>query len=72
MVDDVAVNDESVPPDTVMSPTTKSLAASESVKVNVAVWPERRGPEPLRVMATVGAVESLVKVIVWVEVNRGR
>jgi hypothetical protein len=24
------------------------------------------------VMATVGAVESLVKVIVWVEVNRGR
>ena len=47
-----------------MSLTAKSLAASESVKVNVAVWPERRGPEPLRVMATVGAVESLVKVIV--------
>ena len=71
-VDDVEVNEESVPPDTVMSLTAKSFAASESVKVNVSVWPERRGPEPLRVMATVGAVESLVKVIVCVEVNLGK
>jgi hypothetical protein len=54
-VDDVAVNDDSVPPDTVMSPTAKSVAASDSVNVMVSVWPDLSVPEPVRVKVTVGA-----------------
>ena len=57
-VDDVAVNDDSVPPDTVMSPTAKSVAASDSVNVMVSVWPDLSVPEPVRVKVTVGASVS--------------
>jgi hypothetical protein len=57
-VDDVAVNDESVPPETVMSPTAKSVAASDSVNVMVSVWPDLSVPEPVRVKVTVGASVS--------------
>jgi hypothetical protein len=57
-VDDVAVNDDSVPPDTVMSPTAKSVAASDSVNVMVSVWPDLSVPEPVRTSDTVGEVVS--------------
>ena len=57
-VDDVEVNEESVPPETVTSPTTKSVAASESVKVMVSVWPDLSVPEPDRASDTVGASVS--------------
>jgi hypothetical protein len=57
-VDDVAVNDESVPPETVMSPTAKSVAASDNVKVIVSVWPDLSVPEPVRTSDTVGEVVS--------------
>ena len=50
----MAVNDESVPPDTVMSPTAKSVAASESVNVMVSVWPDLSVPEPDSASDTVG------------------
>ena len=56
----MAVNEESVPPDTVMSPTAKSVAASDRVKVMVSVWPDLSVPEPVRVRDTVGAVVSIV------------
>ena len=49
------MNEESVPPETVMSPTAKSVAASDSVKVMVSVWPDLSVPEPVRVSDTVGA-----------------
>jgi hypothetical protein len=49
------VNDESVPPVTVMSPTAKSVAASDSVNVMVSVWPDLIVPDPVRVSDTVGA-----------------
>ena len=51
----MAVNEESVPPVTVMSPTAKSDAASDSVKVMVSVWPDLSIPEPVRTSDTVGA-----------------
>ena len=51
----MAVNEESVPPDTVMSPTAKSVAASDSVNVMVSVWPDLSVPEPDRARDTVGA-----------------
>ena len=35
--DDTDVNDDNVPPDTVMSPTTKSAEASDRVTVTVSV-----------------------------------
>jgi hypothetical protein len=57
-VDDVAVNDESVPPETVMSPTAKSVAASDNVKVIVSVWPDLSVPDPVRASDTVGEVVS--------------
>ena len=52
------MNDDSVPPDTVMSPTVKSVAASDSVNVMVSVWLERSVPDPVRVSDTVGASVS--------------
>ena len=57
-VDDTAVNDDKVPPDTVMSPTTKSADASDNVKVTVSVWLNRKPPEPNRLRETDGAVLS--------------
>ena len=58
----MAVNDESVPPVTVMSPTAKSVAASDSVNVMVSVWPDLSVPEPVRASETVGEVVSIVTV----------
>ena len=52
------MNDESVPPDTVMSPTAKSVAASESVNVIVSVWPDLSVPDPVRTSDTVGTSVS--------------
>ena len=52
------MNEESVPPDTVMSPTAKSVDASDSVKVMVSVWPDRSVPEPVRARDTVDASVS--------------
>ena len=57
-VDDVAVNEESVPPETVMSPTAKSVDASDSVNVMVSVWPDLIVPEPVRTSDTVDASVS--------------
>ena len=51
------VNDDNVPPLTVMSPTTKSLADSDKVNVNVEVWLAFNEVE-VAVMVTVGAVVS--------------
>jgi len=48
------INELSVPPETVISPTTKSLADSESVKVIVAVSPAFK-LETLLLKAIVGA-----------------
>ena len=47
-----------VPPDTVMSPTTKLLDASDSVNVTVSVWPDFKEPELAREMVTVGTSVS--------------
>jgi hypothetical protein len=54
-VEDVVVSVPMVPPEKVMSPTTKLLDASESVNVMVSVWPDLSDPDPARVMVTVGA-----------------
>lgn len=59
-VDDVVVSVESVPPETVMSPTTKSVDGSDSVNVIVSVWPTLRLPAPARASDTVGDVGSMV------------
>jgi hypothetical protein len=67
-VDDVAVNDDSVPPDTVMSPTAKSVAASDSVKVMVSVWPDLSVPEPVCVSDTVGTEVSTLTTSAVLEV----
>jgi hypothetical protein len=60
-VPETAVNDDRVPPLTVMSPTTKSVAASDKVNANIEVWPERNEDE-LAEIDTVGAVVSTVTV----------
>jgi len=57
-VDDVVVSAPMVPPVTVMSPTAKSVDASDSVNVMVSVWPERSVPDPVRASDTVGASVS--------------
>ena len=57
-VDDVVVRAPMVPPVTVMSPTTKSVAASDSVKVIVSVCPDLSVPDPVRASDTVGEVVS--------------
>ena len=44
-----------LPPETVMSPTTKLDDASESVNVMVSVWPDLSDPDPARVTVTAGA-----------------
>ena len=54
--------DDSVPPLTVMSPTTKSFEASDKVNVNVEVWPDF-SVDALAAIETVGAVVSTVTVI---------
>ena len=54
-VEEVEVSAPIVPPVTVMSPTTKSVAASDSVNVMVSVWPERSVPVSVRASVTVGA-----------------
>lgn len=58
--EEVVANEPMVPPETVMSPTTKSGDASEMVKVNVSVCPDLRVPDPARDIETVGAVVSMV------------
>jgi hypothetical protein len=55
-------NDDNVPPLTVMSPTTKSVAASDKVSVNVEVSPDFN-VDALAAIETVGAVASTVTVI---------
>ena len=52
------MNDDSVPPDTVMSPTAKSVAASDSVNVMVSVCPDLSVPDPVRASDAVGEVVS--------------
>lgn len=56
-VPDTAVNDDNVPPVTVMSPTTKSLADSDNVNVKVDVWLALSDVE-VAAIVTVGAVVS--------------
>jgi len=67
-VEDVVVSAPMVPPVTVMSPTTKSVDASDSVNVMVSVWPERSVPEPDRVKVTVGAEVSTLTTSAVLEV----
>ena len=45
---------ESVPPETVMSPTVKLVEASDNSNVTVMSWPPPTVPEPVRVMVTDG------------------
>ena len=59
MLDDDAKSDNS-PPETLISSSIKSLAASERVKVNVVVSPAFND-EALDVIAIVGGVVSIVK-----------
>jgi hypothetical protein len=54
-------NDDSAPPLTVISPTTKLVDTSDNVNVSVEVWPERNAVE-LAEIDTVGAVVSTVTV----------
>ena len=60
-VPETAVNDESVPPLNVMSPTTKLAEVSDNVKVSVEVSPDFSVDE-LAEIDTVGAVVSTVTV----------
>ena len=46
------------PPETVISPTTKSVADSDRVNVNKSVPPTIKEPVPLRAIDTVGDVVS--------------
>jgi hypothetical protein len=48
----------SVPSVTVTSPDTKSVEASDSVKVIVSVWPVLSAPLPERAIVTVGNAVS--------------
>ena len=59
MLDDAAKLDNA-PPEALISPTTKSVAASERVKVTVVVSPAFND-EALDVIAIVGGVVSIVK-----------
>ena len=59
MLDDAAKLDND-PPETLISPSIKSLAASERVKVTVVVSPAFND-EALDVIAIVGGVVSIVK-----------
>ena len=55
----------SVPPVTVMSPLTKSLTGSLSVKVTLVLWPEASVLAAL-VTTTVGGTVSMVKGVMLV------
>ena len=57
-VEDVVVSVPMLPPEKVMSPTTKSDEASDNVNVTVSVWLDFKESDPARVMVTVGAVVS--------------
>ena len=59
MLDDAAKLDNA-PPEALISPTTKSVAASERVKVTVVVSPAFND-EALDVISIVGGVVSIVK-----------
>ena len=59
MLDDAAKLDNA-PPETLISPSIKSVAASERVKVTVVVSPAFND-EALDVIAIVGGVVSIVK-----------
>ena len=62
---ETAVQSESAPPETATSASTKSVAASERVKVRVAVSPAPRElSASSSVMAMVGRTVSTVKVTV--------
>ena len=61
-VEEVPVNDDSVPPLTVMSPTTKFVDASDKVIVSVDVWPDFNVDELATIELTDGAVVSIVTV----------
>ena len=52
------LNPDKAPPDTVTSPTTKSVEVSDNVNVSVSVCPMPNEPDPPRVTATVGGVVS--------------
>ena len=60
MLDDDAKSDNA-PPETLISPTTESVAASESVKVTVVVSPAFND-EALDVIAMVGLTVSTLRV----------
>ncbi len=53
---------DNAPPETVTSPTTKSDDASDNVKVNTSVLLTPNEPDAVRVIDTVGGVESIVTV----------
>ena len=57
------LNDDNVPPLNVMSPTAKSVEASDNVMVRVEVSPDFSEAEPAAI-ETVGACVSYVKVVV--------
>jgi len=50
---------DNVPPETVTSPTRKSVEASDSVKVSTSVPPTPNEPDAARVIDTVGGVVSV-------------
>lgn len=68
-VEEVPVNDDSVPPLTVMSPTTKFVDASDKVIVSVDVWPDFNVDELAVIELTDGAVVSIVTVRPVAEVD---
>jgi hypothetical protein len=52
------LNPDNVPPETVISPTRKSVEASDNVKVSTSVPPTPNEPDAARVIDTVGGVVS--------------
>ena len=62
-VPETAVNDDSVPPLNVMSPSTKSVEASDKVKVKVDVSPDF-SVDAFAEIETVGTRVSYVKLVV--------
>ena len=53
------LNPDNVPPETVMSPTRKSVEASDNIKVNTSVLLTPNEPDAVRVIETVGGVVSV-------------
>ena len=68
-VPETAVNDDNVPPLTVMSPTANVVDVSDNVMVNVEVSPDFRVDELAEIELTVGAVVSIVTVSPVAEVE---